>query len=117
MKKIIIASLIVFLSGCSTIEKYWPRPHDSALVATYVNVEVSIENANCSTKDGMDVAIKHADWLNRYATFRNDPQKDATKTLLENLQKAKAGNEAVCNRWINLSKISMKVIKKSWEGR
>lgn len=117
MKYIIGIFLAISLSGCSTIEKYWPRDHDSALVSAFVNIDMSLDNVKCSTKEGFDAVIEDADWLNRYATFRKDPQKDATKTLLENLRKAKAGNEAACKRWVNLSKISMKVIQKSWEGR
>lgn len=117
MKILITSILVLGLTGCGTIEKYWPRDHDPALVTAFVNVDTKLDKVQCGTKQGLDDVISDADWLNRYATFRKDPQKDATKTLLDNLKKAKSSSEAACVRWVNLSKISMKVIQKSWEGR
>lgn len=119
MKKFLIV-LTILLSGCSTVDKVkqmWPRAHDSALVSGYVNLETSLEVADCKVKDNFDTILKHADWLNRYAEFRNDPQKISTKAILDNIHKAKDGNVAVCERWISLSKTRMKIIKESWSGR
>lgn len=120
MKNIIILTSMLVLTGCSTIDtvkKYWPRDHDSALVSKYVDLEVQLTKVNCETKEGFKQALEDADWLNRYSEFRNDPQKDTTKAIIDNLQKASTGSDTACKRWVNLTNINMKVIKKSWEGR
>jgi hypothetical protein len=120
MKRFIIISAVMMLSGCAAIDKVkeiWPRDHDSALVSGFVNLQVSLEKADCSNKETILDAKKHADWLNRYAEFRNDPQRISTKGILDNLDKAIDGSEAVCKRWINLSKTRMDIIKGSWSGR
>lgn len=119
-KTIVLLSTVLFLTGCAAIDKVkqvWPRNHDSALVTGYVNLQVSLDSVSCSNKNTIDAAITNADWLNRYAEFRNDPQKISTKAITENLAKAKDGSEAVCQRWVNLSKTRMKIIQEAWSGR
>lgn len=119
MKKLLLLTVVV-LSGCSTVDKVkemWPRDHDPALVSNYVDLEKNLETVSCKTKENFDPAIQKADWLNRYAEFRKDPQRISTKAILENLEKAKKAPELVCDRWVTLSKTRMKIIKESWSGR
>lgn len=120
MKRLLAITLITLLSGCAVVDKVkevWPRDHDNALVSGFIDLQVSLDKADCSKKDTLIEARKHADWLNRYAEFRNDPQRISTKGILDNLDKAVDGSEAVCKRWVNLSKTRMDIIKSSWSGR
>lgn len=120
MKNLIIIPLIALLAGCSTVDKVkqmWPRDHDSALVSSHVTLGLKLDAINCKDKSGIEEAQKEAVWLSRYTEFRNDPQKVSTKGIVDNLAKAKEGNEAACNRWINLSKTRMKIIQEAWSGR
>lgn len=120
MKYLIAAGCMVLLTGCATVDKVkeiWPRAHDPSMVSGYVNLSVSLDKVDCKIKDSIEPAIKDADWLNRYAEFRKDPQRISTKGIVDNLTKAKEGNEAACNRWINLSKTRMKIIQEAWRGR
>jgi hypothetical protein len=119
MRALILISVLL-LSGCSTVDKVkemWPRAHDSVMVSTYIDLEKQLEVVSCKSKESIDPAILKADWLNRYAEFRNDPQRISTKAILENLEKAKKAPELVCDRWVSLSKTRMKIIKESWSGR
>lgn len=120
MKKLVIVPLVVLLTGCAAVDKVkqmWPRDHDPALAGSYISLSVKLDVVDCKQKTGIDEAVKEADWLNRYAEFRNDPQKVSTKGILDNLAKAKEGNEAACQRWVNLSKTRMKIIQQAWSGR
>ena len=95
----------------------WPRLHDPVMVSVYVDLEKHLESISCKSKESIDPAIVKADWLNRYAEFRGEPQRVSTKAILENLEKAKKAPELVCERWVTLSKTRMKTIKESWSGR
>ena len=120
MKKILIAVSILLLTGCSTVDKVkemWPRPHDPVMVSVYVDLEKHLESVSCKSKEGFDPALQKADWLNRYAEFRKEPQRVSTKAIVDNLEKAKKAPELVCDRWLTLSKTRMKIIKESWSGR
>lgn len=121
MKKIIAAILLTStLSGCTaiaTVKQIWPRDHDPALVAGFVNLEVALEGIDCNNGHSLINPLEKAEWLNRYAEFRNDPQKVSTKAIIENLSKAQGASEVTCQRWVNLSKVRMKIIREAWAGR
>lgn len=122
MKKIILVALtIITLTGCaSTIDRVktmWPRDHDPALVMGHVNLQIALDNAKCGDVPSLSIASANADWLNRYAEFRRDPQKVSTKAIVDNLDKAAKTEPSVCQRWINLSKTRLKVIEQAWSGR
>lgn len=111
----VIASLVVLvaLSGCSLL----PVDHDPALVSKYVDLQMSMDSVNCENKETFKEPIQLADWLNRYALFREDPQQIATKALLTNLTQASAATVPVCQRWVSLANINMKSIRTAWSGR
>ena len=120
MKIIVSIALITFLSGCATVDKVkelWPRPHDPAMVSGFVDLEQTLARASCDDKQTINEAIFKADWLNKYTYFRDDPQKVTTNTIVANLNKAAAAEEAACKRWINLANINMKTLQKSWGSR
>ena len=120
MKKLFLLCMIVSLSGCAVVEKVkqvWPRAHDPALVSGYVDLEGELSKVNCKEKETIKPAKSKAEWLNKYAEFRNDPQQISTKAIVDNLDKATTASEAVCDRWINLNKTRMSIIKEAWSGR
>lgn len=121
MKILATLALVTFLSGCAVVDKVssiWPRDHDPALVSGWVNLDMALSSANCKEKATIEPAVLVSDWLNRYALFRNDPQKVTTKLINDNLNKAvQTQNEVVCDRYLKLSIINMKTIKDSWSGR
>lgn len=120
MKKIFLVVSIFLLTGCSTVDKVkemWPRAHDPVMVGAYIDLEKHLEDISCKSKDSIEPASRKADWLNRYAEFRSEPQRVSTKAILDNLEKAKKAPELVCDRWVTLSKTRMKIIKESWSGR
>jgi len=120
VKKLFLACMIVGLSGCAVVEKVkqvWPRAHDPALVSGYVDLEGELSKVSCKEKETIKPAKSKAEWLNRYAEFRNDPQQVSTKAIVDNLDKATVASEAVCDKWINLSKTRMSIIKEAWSGR
>ena len=118
----IIASVVIFsvLGGCSTIDKaidLWPRAHDPAMAGGFVELQQKIDKIDCLDKSSVNEAIFAADWLNKYAFFRNDPQRVTTNLIIINLNKAAAAEEAACKRWVNLANINMKTLQKSWGSR
>ena len=120
MKKLFLLVSLFLLTGCSTVDKVkemWPKPHDPVMVGAYIDLEKQLENISCKSKESIDPALGKSDWLNRYAEFRNEPQRVSTKAILDNLEKAKKAPELVCDRWVTLSKTRMKIIKESWSGR
>jgi hypothetical protein len=120
MKIIVSFMLVGVLSGCATVDKVkelWPRDHDSAMVAGYVDLQQKLNAVDCSDKNTVNEAIFRADWLNKYVYFREDPQRVTTNTIVQNLNKAAAAEVAACKRWINLANINMKTLQKSWGAR
>lgn len=121
MKKLLAALILsTTLSGCAaiaTIQAFWPRDHDPALVSGLVNLEMSLESVKCEEKNTFDIPLINADWLNRYTVLRGDPQKITTEAIFNNLKKAKESNDAACKRWINLTNINLKTLKGSWSKR
>lgn len=120
MIKLIFLSFLIILPGCTTVDKIkrmWPRDHDPASATSLINLDIKLDAINCKEKTGIEEAKKEADWLNRYAEFRDETQKISTKGILNNLEKASVSNEATCNRWLNLSKTRIKIIQQAWGSR
>lgn len=121
MTKILSILILSFsLSGCAAVayvSKIWPKDHDPAMVSSFVNLSIALDGANCEDKQTFKAVQKEADWLNRYAEIRDDPQKVSTKAILENIDKAMAAEAPACQRWVNLSKTRMKIIQQAWSGR
>ena len=109
--------LVVLLTGCSTVQKYWPRPHDPALAQAFISTKLVVDNLDCADKSDWSLAEYQVHWLNEYAMFRDDPQKDNTKGLEEGLQKAKDASPKACEIWLNLAKQRLVVLNKAWSGR
>lgn len=110
--------LVVLLTGCSTVQKYWPRPHDPALARSFVSTKIGIERIECSDKEDWAEVEYEARFLKEYAEFRDDPQKENTVAIVENLKKAKdTSSIKACDIWLNLAKQRLVVLNKAWSGR
>ena len=120
MKIIVTLLFTAVLSGCAVVDQvrdYWPRDHDPVLASMYINLDRELEKSSCDRQERFSPLVDAADWIYRYAEFRNDPQKIATKNVRDNLEKASTSSEAVCKRYLNLTKINMKLIRDSWSDR
>ena len=112
--------LIFFITGCSSINglsNLTPRDHDNALVSSFISLSIKLDKIDCKTKNGIDSAMDEAEWLNRYSIFMNDPYADVTGKILNNIKLSKILSEQSCNHYVNLSKIRMNIVKKSWSTR
>lgn len=120
MKILVTAALVLTLTGCAVVDKVtalWPRDHDPAMVSAYIQLERAMEATTCNDRVMLADTASVADWLFRYSDFRNDPQTTAAKNVKNNLEKAVGASDAVCERYLNLTKINMKLIKDSWSKR
>jgi hypothetical protein len=121
MKTINIIAVILMLNGCTAVtlaQKYWPRDHDPALASAYVTTKIESGKLNCRDKSQWDLVIEKANWMNEYAQFRNDPQKESTASIVENLNKGKnTQSEKACEIWIDLVQQRLIVLNKAWSGR
>ena len=114
MKKIISCTVLcLFLVGCSFI----PKKHDTALATSYVNLSLIMDEINCDEASSIETAIYSAVWMERYAEFRDDPQIKTVSKIITNLESAVDSSPAACERWINLTNIKMKTLKKVWSKR
>lgn len=120
MKKLIIISSLIFLSGCSTIDsikKYWPKSHDPVMFNHLVAVDIAIEQVDCEKPDWSKVqsAALH---LNRYAEWRKDPQSENLKGLLSHAERmSKGGSKTFCEIGKKTGKSRVDAAKSAWEGR
>lgn len=121
MKTINIIALALMLNGCTAMmaaKQFLPRDHDPALASAYVNTKIGIESISCKDKTTWDSLEKNAQFLNEYAQFRNDPQKESTQGILDNIQKAKTTqSEKACDIWLDLVKQRLVVLNKAWSTR
>lgn len=119
MKKLINSVLIVIsLSGCTTVQKYWPRPHDPALAQAYISAKIGVDEIDCTDKSDWSTVEYQARWLNEYARFRSDTQQESTQAIVDNLTKARVtASPKACEIWLNLVKQRLVVLDKAWSGR
>jgi hypothetical protein len=119
MKILSILFAVVVLSGCSTIQKYWPRAHDPVLVDRWVSAEVAVSNVDCSSPTGAwrqaQTASQH---LYLLAEFRADPQTDNLKGLWQHTQKMNtATNPKFCEIGKKTAQARLAAAHAAWAGR
>lgn len=114
---LILASSFVLLTGCSTIQEYWPRDHDNVMFGNLVELSISIEKVNCENPDWTS-ANTLAERLARYTEWRGDPQRSNIKGLYEHTQKmSKGGSKTFCELGKKTADRRVQAAKKAWEGR
>jgi hypothetical protein len=121
MKMINIIAMALMLNGCTAMmaaKQFLPRDHDPALASAYVTTKIESGRLNCRDKSQWDLVIEKANWMNEYAQFRNDPQKESTASIVENLNKGKlTQSEKACEIWIDLVQQRLVVLNKAWSTR
>lgn len=119
MKTIFIIFAAVLISGCSTVEKLWPRAHDPVLVDRWVSTEIAVSNVDCSTPTGAwTQAQAAAQHLYVLAQFRSDPQADNLKGLWEHTKKMNTTtNKMFCEIGKKTAAARLAAAQTAWAGR
>jgi hypothetical protein len=119
MKTIIILMAAVILSGCSTVQKYWPRAHDPVLVDRWVTVDIAVANVDCTTPTGAWAqVIPASQHLYVLAEFRSDPQSENLKGLWAHSQKMNAtANKTFCELGKKTAQGRLAAARSAWQGR
>lgn len=120
MYKIIAAVLIAAsLTGCSTIQKYWPRAHDPQLVRMWVDTKISLDQVDCAAEDrGWQPVFDNANKLALYTEFRKDPQSENMRGLANHADKmTKGGSKTFCELGKKTADGRLSAARKAWEGR
>ena len=119
MKTIFIFVAAVLLSGCSTVQKYWPRAHDPVLVDRWVTVEIAVNAVDCSTPTGAWAQVVPASQhLYVLADFRSDPQTENLKGLWLHTQKMNTtANPKFCELGKKTAQARLAAARSAWAGR
>jgi hypothetical protein len=119
MKTLILIFGIVLLTGCSTVQKYWPRDHDPVLVDRWVTVDILVQNVDCASPEGAWAQVVPASQhLWRLAEFRGDPQTDNLRGLWEHTQRANTSrNKTFCELGKKTAQARLAAARTAWEGR
>jgi uncharacterized protein YceK len=117
MKKFLIAVSIVALSGCSTIQQYWPKKHDPVMFNQLVEIDIAIEKQTCESPT-WHLVIPKAEQLARYAEWRQDPQATNLKGLHQHVVRMdKGGSKTFCEIGRKTAQQRIHATRSAWEGR
>lgn len=117
MKKIIFVLAVTVLSGCAQIKMMLVK-HDTSLASAFVQTKINLEAAKCDVRDTLKPAYASANFMSKYAEFRDDPQKESAAAVFTNVQKAvNATTDGTCQRWLNLANQRMSILNKAWSDR
>jgi hypothetical protein len=122
MKIIFIFAAIftaMMLTGCSTVQKYWPRAHDPVLVDRWVTVEIAVTAVDCSTPTGAWAqVIPASQHLYVLADFRADPQTENLRGLWLHTQKMNTtANKTFCELGKKTAQGRLAAARSAWAGR
>ena len=121
MKNIFVLLVCSFLVGCSTIQNAFKlKEHDPALALAYVDTKISIEDAYCDEYETLENALYQSEWMYEYTMFVDDTQKETAEAIVSDIDRAldySLDNVDVCNRFLNLAKIKLKTLQKTWGSR
>lgn len=119
MKTVAILLAALALSGCSTIQKYWPRAHDPVLVDAWVSVYMAVDAVRCSDANtGWAAAREPSQRLYLLADFRKDPQADNLRGLRDHVARMSQGGSVVfCQIGVKTAQSRLAAARSAWEGR
>jgi hypothetical protein len=83
MKRILLISCVVLLSGCSTIQGWIPSFWDDNQSAKITDVRLTVDRIDCS-KDQLAQAVQLRDqlrWFELYSTSKGALQRDVIKLV------------------------------------
>jgi len=117
MKKIIFVAILITLTGCSTVQKYWPRDHDPVAFQLLVNVDIAVERIDCEHPDWA-VTVQTTEQLAKNAKWREDPQAENLKGLHQHAVKmSSSGNKTFCEFGKKTAQQRINAVKSAWAGR
>lgn len=117
MKKLLLISLFIALSGCSTIKNLIPRSHDPVMFSHLVDTKIAVDKVSCDDKNWKDTMDK-VQRLKVYSQLRSDPQADSIGKLEEALNKAnQSTNKTFCESVVKINKTRIDVVIDAWSGR
>lgn len=118
MKKVLlVAATVIALSGCSTIQKYWPRDHDPVMFDHLVTLEVKLDAVDCKNPQWYGV-VYNAEVLDRYTTWREDPQAENMQGLSKHIKKLSTSiNPTFCELGKKTAKQRINAAMSAWKGR
>jgi hypothetical protein len=120
LQRLLIVAVIGFtLTGCSTIQKYWPRAHDSQLVRMWVDTKMSLDSVDCSAEQrGWNTVHSNAEKLALYTEFRKDPQSENMRGLAKHAEKMnQGGSKTFCELGKKTADGRLSAARTAWEGR
>jgi hypothetical protein len=117
MKKIILAAALLALSGCSTIQKYWPRDHDPVAFHQLVKLDIAVEHVDCE-QPNWTRAVTLSTALARNTEWRGDPQAENLAGLRQHTVKmSENSNKTFCEFGKKTAQQRINAVKSAWEGR
>jgi hypothetical protein len=117
MKKIIFVTILMTLTGCSTVQKYWPRDHDPVAFQQLVNIDIAVERVDCEQPD-WSVTVQTTQQLAKNAAWREDPQADNLQGLHQHAVKmSTSSNKTFCEFGKKTAQERINAVKSAWAGR
>ena len=117
MKKTILAICLLTLTGCSTIQKYWPRDHDPVAFGQLVDVSLALDTVDCKNPNWIYVVNTSAR-IAKNAQWRDDPQADNLMGLHNHATKMnQGGSETFCELGKKTAQQRIDAVKSAWSGR
>ena len=117
MTRLLAIFLLATMTGCTSIQQLWPRPHDPVLFDHLVITDIEIEHINCDQPDWSS-AQRSAQVLARYAEWRRDPQADNLKGLLAHTERmSRGGSKAFCELGKKTGQQRIEAARSAWQGR
>ena len=120
LQRLILTAVIgLTLTGCSTIQKYWPRAHDPQLVQLWVITQTNLTRVDCSAEDrGWARVADSSEQLALYTEFRKDPQAENMRGLARHTVKmAQGGSKVFCELGKKTAEGRLSAARTAWEGR
>jgi hypothetical protein len=120
MKKLLALLFVISLSGCATVDtvkKYWPRDHDPVMFNHLVTASIAIDAVDCVKPDWGPV-VEVSNHLSRYSAWRDDPQADNLKGLLNHAERmSHGGSKMFCELGKKTAAQRIEAAKSAWKGR
>ena len=117
MKKLLIITSLMIITGCSTIKQYWPKNHDPVMFDKLVTLNIEIDKVDCEKPD-WSKPISIAAELEKYTDWRSDPQHNNMKGLKDHVERmSKGGSKAFCEIGKKTALSRIEAANSAWRGR
>ena len=117
MNKLLIILSLVLLSGCTTIQKYWPKPHDPVLLNYLVITDNELRKVDCTSANWSKV-ISQTELMVVYVNWRQDPQQENIVGLHNHaIKMSHGGSKIFCEIGKKTAEQRIEAAKSAWGGR